>query len=128
MAKDKPEKAKKDKTEKAKKKDKPDKAVSKPKAAKKVTNADDFEPVNCKDFLNCRWEITENGQVGIWEATEEGEKSNLTTIPGKISDVVYDKMCGVVGDEEGAKKKTVLQNIILYSSQYNNVFQKINKK
>ena len=54
MAKDKPEKAKKDKTEKAKKKDKPDKAVSKPKAAKKVTNADDFEPVNCKDFLNCR--------------------------------------------------------------------------
>jgi hypothetical protein len=37
-------------------------------------------------------------------------------------------MCGVVGDEEGSTKKTVLQNIILYSSQYKNVFQKINKK
>jgi hypothetical protein len=35
---------------------------------------------------------------------------------------------GVVSEEEGAKKRMVLKNIILYSSQYNNVFQKINKK
>ena len=125
MAKDKPEKAKKDKTEKAKKKDK---AVSNRRPAKKVT-ADDFEPVACKDFINCRWEITENGQLGIWQPEEdEGERPALSIIPGKITDAVYEKMCGVVSEEEGAKKRTVLQNIILYSSQYNNVFQKINKK
>ena len=120
---------KQDKPEKTKKKDK---AVSnqrpeKAKKAKAVT-ATDFEPMTCKDFLTCRWEVTENGQIGIWEPADAGERANLTTIPGKISGVMYDKMCAVVGDEEGSLKRTVLQNIILYSSQYNNDFQKINKK
>ena len=128
-AKDKSGKEKKDKPDKAKKKDK---AVTnwRPEKAKKdkAVTAEDFEPMSCKDFITCRWEITENGQLGIWQPEDEGERPTLSIIPGKITDVVYDKMCGVVGDEEGSRKRTVLQNIILYSSQYNNVFQKINKK
>ena len=120
---------KQDKPEKTKKKDK---AVSnqrpeKAKKAKAVT-ATDFEPMTCKDFLTCRWEVTENGQIGIWQPADEGERSKLSTIPGKISNVVYDKMCAVVGDEEGSLKRTVLQNIILYSSQYSNDFIKKNQQ
>ena len=123
---------KEDKPEKAKKKDKPEKAVSnrrpeKAKKAKAVT-AGDFEPLTCKDFLGCRWEVTENGQIGIWQPADEGERSKLSTLPGKISSVAYDKMCAVVGDEEGSLKRTVLQNIILYSSQYSNDFIKKNQQ
>jgi hypothetical protein len=76
-------KEKKDKPEKAKKKDK---AVTnrRPEKAKKdkAVTADDFEPMTCKDFLTCRWKITENGQIGIWEPADEGERSKLSTIPG----------------------------------------------
>ena len=46
-------------------------------AKKKATNLNveelvDVEVVACKDYMTCRWEITEEGQLGTWQPEEEG--------------------------------------------------------
>ena len=62
----------------------------------------DVEVVACKDYMTCRWEVTEEGQLGTWQPEEEG-RPTLSIVPGKISDVFFDKMCAFVGDD-GVKK------------------------
>jgi hypothetical protein len=85
---------------------KPPKAKAAPKKAKKLNVEElvDVEVVNCKDYLACRWEITEEGQLVTWQPEEDG-RPTLSTVPGKISDVVFEKMCAFVGDD--SVKKTV---------------------
>ena len=72
------------------------------KASKASVEELDVDIVPCKDYMTCRWEITEAGQLGTWQPEEEG-RPTLSIVPGKISDVVFDKMCGFVGDD-GVKK------------------------
>ena len=74
----------------------------KKKASKASVEELDVDIVPCKDYMTCRWEITEAGQLGTWQPKEEG-RPTLSIVPGKISDVVFDKMCGFVGDD-GVKK------------------------
>ena len=77
-------------------------ATKKKKASKASVEELDVEVVACKDYMTCRWEITEGGQLGTWQPEEEG-RPTLSIVPGKISDVVFDKMCAFVGDD-GVKK------------------------
>ena len=75
-------------------------------AAKKASKASveelEVDVVTCKDYMTCRWEITEEGQLGTWQPEEEG-RPTLSIVPGKISDVFYERMCALVGDD-GIKK------------------------
>ena len=75
---------------------------AKKKATKPTVEELDVDVVPCKDYMTCRWEITEGGQQGTWQPEEEG-RPTLSIVPGKISDVVFDKMCAFVGDD-GIKK------------------------
>ena len=75
---------------------------AKKKATKSSVEELDVDVVACKDYMTCRWEITEGGQLGTWQPEEEG-RPTLSIVPGKISDVVFDKMCAFVGDD-GIKK------------------------
>ena len=83
-------------------------AKAKPAAKKKATpkaSVEEFDSVVvCKDFVGVRWEITEEGQLATWQPEEDG-RPTLSIVPGKISDVVYDKTCGFVSDD--GLKKTV---------------------
>ena len=80
-------------------------AKAKP-ATKKPTSKPSVEEIEsvviCKDYVTCRWEITEEGQLGTWQPEEEG-RPTLSIVPGKISDVFYERMCAFVGDD-GIKK------------------------
>ena len=75
---------------------------AKKKATKSSVEELDVDVVPCKDYMTGRWEITEGGQLGTWKPEEEG-RPTLSIVPGKLSDVVFDKMCAFVGDD-GIKK------------------------
>ena len=77
-------------------------ATKKKKASKSSVEELDVKVVTCKDYMTCRWEITEEGQLGTWQPEEEG-RPTLSIVPGKISDVFYERMCAFVGDD-GIKK------------------------
>jgi hypothetical protein len=83
-----------------------EKTAAKPKKAplKMVEEVVDVEVLVCKDYVNCRWEITEEGQLVTWQPEDVGRPTR-SFVPGKISDVVYDKMCAYVDDD--GNKKTV---------------------
>ena len=86
-------------------------AKAKP-AANKPSSKPSVEEIEsvviCKDYVNVRWEITEAGQLATWQPEDEGQRPSLSIVPGKISDVVFDKMCAYVGDDG---KKTTVQKL-----------------
>ena len=108
-AKEKKEKAAKKKKDAAKEKS----AAKKPKAAC-VEELDEPTVQVCKDYVKCRWEFTEEGQLAIWNADDAEEEPSLSTIPGQIVDAVYDKACALVFGSEDANssKKTTVTQII----------------
>ena len=88
---------------KKKKKAAPKKPAAKKKASSKaVVEELENDVLFCKDYVSVRWKITEEGQLATWQPEEEG-RPTLSIVPGKITDVVDDKMCGLVA-EEGVKK------------------------
>ena len=119
-AKDKAAAAAKEKKEKAAKKKKQEKDAAKEKSAAKKPNPATVEELDeptvqvCKDYVNCRWEFTEEGQLAIWNADDAEEEPSLSTIPGQIVDAVYDKACALVFGSEDANssKKTTVTQII----------------
>ena len=91
------------KWQKKKKKAAPKKPAAKKKASSKaVVEELENDVLFCKDYVSVRWKITEEGQVATWQPEEEG-RPTLSIVPGKITDVVDDKMCGLVAEEGGKK-------------------------
>ena len=68
--------------------------------------------IDCKDYVTVRWEFTENGHLAIWQPAEDDEnRDTLSIVPEAITDVYFDKTCGLVTEQasDGSKKskKTV---------------------
>ena len=85
----------------------PPKKVPKKRAEAKPPPEEDTEGATvCKDFVTLRWETTEEGQLAVWQPADGDEPSTLTTLPGSIVSVKFDKHCAVVYESEGNRKGT----------------------
>ena len=88
----------------------PKKATKKRAEAKPPPEAETGATV-CKDFVGLRWETTEEGQLAVWQAAEEDELGTLSTLPGSIVSVMYDKHCGLVYESEGDNQKKTKKTV-----------------
>ena len=90
----------------------PKKAPKKRPEAKPPPEEDTLEEATvCKDFVTVRWETTEEGQLAVWQPPEEDESASLSTLPGAIVSVKYDKYCALVYESEGNNQKKAKKTV-----------------
>ena len=95
----------------------PKKAPKKRPEAKPPPEDENLEDATvCKDFVNVRWETTEEGQLAVWQPPDEDdEAASLSILPGAIVSVKYDKFCALVFESEGNSNQKKAKKTVCYT-------------
>ena len=110
--------------------------TEKPKGKAKTVDIDDndepmpSDPVDVKEHISMRWDLTQSGKLQIYTGVDEDESEEkapvCSTVPGVITNAEYKQVSMVLptGDDENEKAKKVpvhpnewknWQKIILFS-------------